>query len=202
MNILALCCALNNSYLAIEYNNKTISKVIKSDENYHSLYVLSEIKNIIKRENIDLKNLDALCVNCGPGSFTGIRVALSIIKTMAGELNLPIIPLDTAKILLEEYNRNYLIMDARRDMYFIGTKDNIELKLKDEIIEKYKNEEVVTDKNSFPNFSNAINFEEFDNNLALIMLKLAKEKYENSKDKEEFNYLKIEANYIQTPPVF
>ena len=28
------------------------------------------------------------------------------------------------------------------------------------------------------------------------------EKYNNSQDKNEFNYLKLEANYIQTPPVF
>ena len=32
--------------------------------------------------------------------------------------------------------------------------------------------------------------------------KLAIKKYENTKDKNEFNYLKAEANYIQTPPIF
>ena len=38
MNILAICSALNNSYLALEINNKKVAKIIKSDENYHSLY--------------------------------------------------------------------------------------------------------------------------------------------------------------------
>ena len=39
-------------------------------------------------------------------------------------------------------------------------------------------------------------------NLGEVMIKLAQEKYNNASDKNEFNYLKLEANYIQTPPVF
>ena len=38
--------------------------------------------------------------------------------------------------------------------------------------------------------------------LSKTMIELAIKKYQNSIDKSEFNYLKVEANYIQTPPVF
>ena len=72
MNILAICAALNNSYLAIKFENKIIDEIIESDENYHSLYLISKIKEICLKENIDLKKLNAITVNCGPGSFTGI----------------------------------------------------------------------------------------------------------------------------------
>ena len=202
MNILAICAALNNSYFAIKYNDKIIDEVIKSDEKYHSLYLISKIKEICEENNIELKKLDAITVNCGPGSFTGIRVAMSIAKVMAGELEIPLIGLNTAQILLNAYDRDILLMDARRDMFFVCTKDNIELVYKDNIDEKIKNKTILCDKNCKKIFENALCYEDLDKKLGEIMINLAMEKYANTSDKSEFNYLKLEANYIQTPPIF
>lgn len=202
MNILAICSALNNSYLAIKYDDKLIDEIIFSDLNYHSLYLISKIKEICEFNLIELKNLDAIAVNCGPGSFTGIRVAMSVAKIMAGELNLPLIGLNTAEILLNAFKKEVLLMDARRDMFFVGTKDDIELVYKDKIEDKIKNKNLLCDKNCAKIFSDSICFENENKKLGEIMIGLALEKFNNSKDKEEFNYLKLQANYIQTPPVF
>lgn len=202
MNILAICSALNNSYFAIKYNNKIISKIIESDRNYHSLYLISKIKEAFKENNISFDELNAITVNCGPGSFTGIRVAMSIAKIIAGELNLPLIGLNSAEILLTAFEKDILLMDARRDMYFIGTKENIEIISKDKISEKLEGKTILCDKNSFELYKNSTCFENENKNLGEVMINLAQEKYNNSSNKEEFNYLKLEANYIQTPPVF
>ena len=192
MNILTMCSALNNSYLGIEFEDKQTTKIIKSDENYHSLYLISEIKNLIQ----DFKKLDIVSVNCGMGSFTGIRVALSIAKTLCCELNIPLIPLNTTEILLKAYNKEVLIMDARRDMYYFGTKEGTQLVSKDKIFDCNN---VLCDKRSLKLFKNALCFEEDEKDLAITMLDLTKEKYSLKKD---FNPLKVEANYIQTPPIF
>lgn len=202
MNILAICSALNNSYLAIKYNEKLIDEIIFSDINYHSLYLISKIKEICEKYSIELKKLDAIAVNCGPGSFTGIRVAMSVAKVMAGELNLPLIGLNTAEILLNAFDKEILLMDARRDMFFVGTKNNIELIYKDKIAEKIENKSLLCDKNSSKIFENSICFEDENKKLGEIMINLALQKYNNSNNKDEFNCLKLEANYIQTPPVF
>ncbi len=202
MNILAICSALNNSYLAIKYKDKIISEIIKSDENYHSLYLISKIKEICSKNSIELKNLNAITVNCGPGSFTGIRVAMSVAKVMAGELNLPLIGLNSAEILLDAFNKDVLLMDARRDMFFFGTKEKIELIYKDKIEEKIQNNSLLVDKNCSKILENSLCYEDTDKNLGEIMINLAIDKYNQTQDKEEFNYLKLEANYIQTPPIF
>ncbi len=201
MNILAICSALNNSYLGLKTKDKIQSKIIKSDENYHSLYLISEIQKILKENSLTSKNIDMICVNCGPGSFTGIRVALTIAKVMAGELDVPLIPLNTAEILLNTYNKKYLIMDARRDMYFIGTKDDIKLVYKDKI-NINDNEEILCDKRSLAIFPNAACYENEELDISKTMIEIAQQKYINSNNKEEFNYLLTKANYIQTPPVF
>ncbi len=202
MNILALCCALDKSYFAFEYQGKFYSEIIKSDENYHSLYVISKIKELFKKENIVLNAFDAIAANLGPGSFTGIRVTLSIAKIIASELNLPFIGLNTAEILLDAYEKDYLLMDARRDMYYFGTKSKLELVFKDKLDNNLNPELIVCDKRCASMFPGALCFENCEADLGKTMLKLAKEKYANSKDKSEFNYLNIKANYIQTPPVF
>ena len=202
MNILAICAALNNSYLAIKFENKIIDEIIESDENYHSLYLISKIKEICLKENIDLKKLNAITVNCGPGSFTGIRVAMSIAKVMAAELNLPLIGLNTAEILLNAFNKDILLMDARRDMFFVGDKEKIELIYKDKIQDLIHNKTLLCDKNSSKFFNNCICFEEEKIKLGKIMIDLAEKKFSKSSNKDDFNYLKLEANYIQTPPVF
>lgn len=203
MNILAICSALNNSYIAVNYEDKTISKVIKTDKNYHSLYIIKEIEKLKKENNIDLKNLNAITVNCGPGSFTGIRVALSIAKVMAFQLNIPLIPLNTPEILLKAYdNCNCLLMDARRDMYFCCTKEEIELVYKDKIKDKIKNKIILSDQRCFEKLQNSICYETTEKNLGPVMIKLASDKYRNSKNSEEFNPANVKANYIQTPPVF
>ena len=202
MNILAICSALNNSYFAIKHNDKIISEIIESDRNYHSLYLISKIKETFKKNNISFEELNAITVNCGPGSFTGIRVAMSIAKIIAGELNLPLIGLNSAEILLNAFEKDVLLMDARRDMYFVGTKEKIEIISKDKISEKLENKTLLCDKNSSEIYKSSTCFENENKNLGEVMIKLAQEKYNNTSDKNEFNYLKLEANYIQTPPVF
>lgn len=201
MNILALCSALNNSYLAIKYEDKIIDEIIKSDENYHSLYLISKIKEIVEKNKIDLKKIDAIAINCGPGSFTGIRVAMSVAKVMAGELNLPLIGLNTAEILLTAFDKDILLMDARRDMYFVATKEKIELVYKDKL-PNLGDKSILCDKNCSKIFENALCFEDENKKLGEIMINLALEKYDKSENKDEFNYLNVKANYIQTPPVF
>lgn len=201
MNILAICAALNNSYLGIKYENKIISKIIKSDDNYHSLYLIPKIKELCSENKIDIKKFEAITVNCGPGSFTGIRVAMSIAKVIAGELNIPLIGLNSAEILLNAFNKEILLMDARRDMYFLGTKEKIDLIYKDKL-PRLDEKNILCDKNCSELFKDSTCFEANDKDLAKIMLKLAQEKYLNAEDKNNFNYLKLEANYIQTPPIF
>ena len=205
MNILGLCSALDNSYLALEKDNEIVSEIIKSDENYHSLYLIEKIKNILKNNNLKMSDLDFIAVNVGPGSFTGIRVALTVAKIMAGELNIPLVPLDSANILLSAYNADIYLSDARRDMYFIGTKDKIDLIYKDkfdEILNEISSKKVVCDKRLSSIVSNAICYEEKNTDLGKVILKLAKEKYLNSNNKDIFNPMLIKANYIQTPPIF
>ena len=95
--------------------------------------------------------------------------------------------------------------DARRDMYFLGTKDKTELIYKDklsEISKNHKEDKIVCDKRLLPLLNNAVCYEDNEVDLGKVMIKLAKKKFEDEKDKNIFNPILVKANYIQTPPVF
>lgn len=205
MNILAICSALNNSYIALDKNGTVTSEIIKSDKNYHSLYLVKKIKAITEENKLKIDDIDLIAVNTGPGSFTGIRVALSIAKVAASELNIPLIPLNTAEILLNAYEADFYLSDARRDMYFIGTKDRIELVFKEkfrEVYPKIKDKKIVCDSRLAEYLENVICYEKENADIGKVILEIAKQKYANSEDKSEFNPMLVKANYIQTPPIF
>ncbi|MEX2013232.1 MAG: tRNA (adenosine(37)-N6)-threonylcarbamoyltransferase complex dimerization subunit type 1 TsaB, partial [Candidatus Levyibacteriota bacterium] len=48
------------------------------------------IEKILKEKNITLRDLNSIEVNTGPGSFTGIRVGISIANALAFILNIPV----------------------------------------------------------------------------------------------------------------
>ncbi|HEX8932566.1 MAG TPA: tRNA (adenosine(37)-N6)-threonylcarbamoyltransferase complex dimerization subunit type 1 TsaB [Patescibacteria group bacterium] len=52
--------------------------------------VLPLIEELLKKHNLQLRDLTAIEVNPGPGSFTGVRVGVTIANTLGFLLNLPV----------------------------------------------------------------------------------------------------------------
>lgn len=52
--------------------------------------ILSLIDQILKKLNLKIKDIETIEVNSGPGSFTGLRVGISIANTLGFALRIPI----------------------------------------------------------------------------------------------------------------
>jgi tRNA threonylcarbamoyladenosine biosynthesis protein TsaB len=52
--------------------------------------ILPFIDEVLRKNGKDIKDVDQIEVNTGPGSFTGIRVGVSVAQTIAWHLNIPI----------------------------------------------------------------------------------------------------------------
>ena len=61
----------------------------------HSRTLLAMIEDMLKTAEVDISEIDAFAVTNGPGSFTGIRIGISLIKGMALALDKPCIPVST-----------------------------------------------------------------------------------------------------------
>jgi len=88
----------------------------------HSKELLSIIDYLFKQTGRGVKELEGIAVSVGPGSFTGLRIGLSTVKTFAQVLQIPVIGLSSLDILAYNLNlaKNWLIpiIDARRDRVY------------------------------------------------------------------------------------
>ena len=99
MNILGIESSSKECSVAITHDNKTheLSAPINNDS-ATSLPIITE--ELIKKLSLKFSDLDAIAISMGPGSFTGLRVALSYAKGLAIALDIPIIPISTFDVIL------------------------------------------------------------------------------------------------------
>ena len=87
-----------------------------------SKYSLKNIDNLLKMNNILYCDIKKIIVVNGPGSFTGIRIGLTIAKTIAWAFNIPIIPISSLKAMslscTDTYDYIVPIIDARRGFVY------------------------------------------------------------------------------------
>jgi tRNA threonylcarbamoyladenosine biosynthesis protein TsaB len=68
-------------------------------KNIHAEKLFETIDYVIKTAGIEAKDLRAVAVSAGPGSFTGLRIGMSAAKGIAFGLSLPVIPVPTFEAL-------------------------------------------------------------------------------------------------------
>ena len=101
MKILAFDTCLDKMYVTLSEDEEILSSkiVTNKDNKYHSAFLISTIKEVLKENDIEPKDLDAIATNIGPGSFTGIRACTTVARTMAQQLNIPAVGISSLKIL-------------------------------------------------------------------------------------------------------
>ncbi len=69
-------------------------------------FILPMIHELLEMNNISLKQLNAIAFGCGPGSFTGVRIATSVTQGLAYALKLPVIPISSLAALAQSAYRD------------------------------------------------------------------------------------------------
>jgi len=73
-----------------------------SDENYsHAENLTLYIQEVFKQADVDLKNVDAVAISKGPGSFTGLRIGVSTAKGLCYALDKPLIAINTLEAMAQ-----------------------------------------------------------------------------------------------------
>jgi tRNA threonylcarbamoyladenosine biosynthesis protein TsaB len=117
--ILNIETATKNCSVALAKDGKTLLCKEIAEEGYsHAERLHVFIEEIICEAGISLKDLVAIAVSQGPGSYTGLRIGVSAAKGLCYALNIPLIAVDTLQALASQVTeRNGLIIpmiDARR----------------------------------------------------------------------------------------
>ncbi len=214
MKTLVFDTCFNKTYIVLRDNEVNLSyEIINSDDkNYHSAYLIPKIRDILVKNNLLIKDLNAIGVNIGPGSFTGIRAGITIARVLAQQFNTKLIGIPSMEILARlNTNKNTLVaLDARKNkVYFAGYTKGKEtiapcLIEKEELIKRiFVDDVVVTDRSisEYLNINKLYNicYEDNDKNLGLFLADIVEERL---KDKsQDFNWAKVKPLYIQKPSI-
>ena len=66
--------------------------------------MIVELEKILKRNNVTREDIDSVMCGIGPGSYTGVRISLTIAKVMALALNIPLYLVSSLQILKDGNN--------------------------------------------------------------------------------------------------
>lgn len=131
MKILYIDTSTDYLYTGIVSDNVLLAEIKQRFSHDLSKYALYEISEMLKKVNINPTEVDKIIVVNGPGSFTGIRVGMTIAKIYAYTLKKKIISissLDAMQISTSSNNLIVPVIDARRGFVYAGIyQDNNEL---------------------------------------------------------------------------
>lgn len=117
--ILNIETATKNCSVAIAKNGETLKCIQIAEEGYsHAERLHVFIEQVLSELELNFKDLKAIAVSQGPGSYTGLRIGISAAKGLCFALNIPLIAVDTLAVLASQANVNdgFIIpmIDARR----------------------------------------------------------------------------------------
>lgn len=120
--------------LSFDTSNVTLSVAVLEDETMlametinvkqnHSKQLMLSIDNVLASIGFSIHDLDRIVVAQGPGSYTGLRIAVTTAKTLAYTLSVDLVGISSLKSLACNYYGNGLILsffDARNQNCFAG----------------------------------------------------------------------------------
>ncbi|HOV10879.1 MAG TPA: tRNA (adenosine(37)-N6)-threonylcarbamoyltransferase complex dimerization subunit type 1 TsaB [Bacteroidales bacterium] len=93
--ILHIETATNICSVALSDKEEVIGLKETGKTNAHSELLTLFVQDVLSEANISLAAVDAVCVSSGPGSYTGLRIGVSVAKGLCYALNKPLISVGT-----------------------------------------------------------------------------------------------------------
>ena len=125
MKILGIDTSTMAANVAVLEDDKLICEYTINTKKTHSQKLMPMIENMLKLSDIDIKEIDAIGICVGPGSFTGLRIGMATAKAMAHVNNIPLIGVNSLEILGANMDlcdkKICAILDAQRNQVYTNT---------------------------------------------------------------------------------
>jgi len=126
MKILAIDTSSSICSVAILEDDNLIDKNELNNGKTHSENLMPLLDELLKRNSMDIKNIDLIACCVGPGSFTGIRIGVASIKPIAEVLNIKVASIMSLEALARNvYGKETIVslIDARNNQVYCGIFD-------------------------------------------------------------------------------
>ena len=152
MKVLAFDTSSKALSLAILEDKQVLAETIINIKKNHSITLMPAIDFLMASLDWTPKDLDRIVVAEGPGSYTGLRIAVATAKTIAHTLNIELVGMSSLLALVPRQQEGLLVplMDARRNNVYAGFYENAKPVMPEahlsfaEVLEKVTDAEQVT----------------------------------------------------------
>lgn len=179
--------------IALISDNNILFKHIEETKNDMSSKIVDVIDKKLKELNISINEINKIFVVNGPGSFTGVRIGVTVAKVIAWALKIQVVPISSLEFLAStSTNKKYIVpmIDARRGNVFSAIYDsNLNNILNDQMISLEEIKKHLTVDHEIISYDNI----EFSIKPEPVVIKII-EKYKDSKG---INPHKLVPNYLK-----
>lgn len=141
----------SNVYLSVGLakNGQVIDSIFYNAWQRQSELMVEEIDNILKRNHVSKEELDAVVVGIGPGSYTGVRIGVTIAKTIAYALKIKVYAKSSLSLLKIGDLPTICLFNARSGRSYFAVYEGDKIIEKDTVLE---NEKVLEYINKHPDY--------------------------------------------------
>ena len=122
MNILAIESASTVCGTALFLHGKMVEIDEITMPRIHGERLPVIIDNILKKYKVNVADLNGIAVSEGPGSYTGLRIGMSLAKGMAVTAGIPIIPVPTLEVMNKGIAKNgiyWVLLHSHKNVVFV-----------------------------------------------------------------------------------
>ncbi len=134
MIALLLDSSNKNLSVGISKDGKVLAAIEYEAWQQQSELMVPEIKKALEANNLSIDDLKAIVVAIGPGSYTGVRIAVTIAKIMGFLLDIKVYKVSSLYVLKHTTNPTICLINARSNRSYIGVYHGENILIKDTIM--------------------------------------------------------------------
>ncbi len=124
MNVLALDTSGSTFYAALKTDKALYTNNLDKNTMHHSESIIPIIDTLLKKASLNVSDLDLLVCTRGPGSFTGLRIAMAALKGISYGQDIPLVSVSTleawAGAASDIEGVKVVAIDAKKQRYYIS----------------------------------------------------------------------------------
>ena len=139
-----------NLSVGIAKDNLLLESISYEAWQQQSEHMIPELSKLLEKYGVNKDDIEEVVVAIGPGSYTGVRIAITIAKTIAVALNTKLYPVSSLRVLKDGDVPSICLINARSGRSYFGVFKGNDIIIGDRIM---KNDEVLAYISEHPGYS-------------------------------------------------
>ncbi|MBT7878450.1 MAG: tRNA (adenosine(37)-N6)-threonylcarbamoyltransferase complex dimerization subunit type 1 TsaB, partial [Gammaproteobacteria bacterium] len=102
MNLLGIDTSTRSTVLGLQLGSELVDRT-SPEVDTHSREILPSIESLVREAGIGVGDLDAIVFGQGPGSFTGLRIAIGVVQGLGYGLGIPVVPVSSMACIAQSF---------------------------------------------------------------------------------------------------